>query len=1326
MDKKFFAFISYKREDEKEAKKLQNKLGYYRFPTNLNGNTDLPKRIAPIFRDVTDLNPGPLVPQIEAALDDSQWLIVVCSPRGAKSLWVGKEAQYFIDSGRADHIIPFIIEGTPFSGDEKTECYPEALRKLTGKDELLGANINEMGKEAAFVKVVARMFGLDFDTLWQGYRRQQRRRRIIQCVAGFLFFIFLLVVGFTFYWLKMEQADTAKEKEKIEIDLHKTRLTNLLEGAQKECERGNLAKALRLSLCVLNDSLSNDINMLAAEKILRKCATPVTDAPYSMLILDSICDSYLFSYAFTPDGKYLLTNSKNSVLKWDAKTGKCLNKISLHKKRTSSIAISKNGEYFLTTADSTLRVWYTDTFEPKTGPMKHNGYVSHAFFCPADDRKILSRTIAHEVSLWDTETGDLIIQPIKFEDNVVDIAWSPDGSSFATNSYYKEKYPPTDETRRLVRVWNSETGGLINEFKGHTGGIRSVNYSPDSKYIVTASDDTTARVWNVLTGTPLYEPLQHNGGVTSAVFSPDGKYIVTAASDNTACVWNVLTGTPLYEPLQHNRGVSSAVFSPDGKYIVTAALFDNTIGIWDVLTGKPVTEEPLQHKFVNSAVFNPVNRDVMTLANDSVYLWNLSFDRSAEYFEHESYLYSVKYTSDGNYILANEGDAVKVLDVENFNEVTSINYNASILWAAFSPDEKYIITLNTDNTVCVWDRFSGELVFEPLKHDSPVLDATYSPDGNYVLTTSSDSTARIWNAKNGELAFEPLKHNSDVFDATYSPDSNYILTRGVKTVSVWNAKNGELAFEPFKHNSLVFGATYSPDGNYIITESCDSTFRIWNAKNGELAFEPLKHDSYIRDATYSPDGNYFFTTSGDSTVRVWDAKNGELAFEPLKHNSFVGNAIYSPDGNYILTTSSDSTVRVWDAKNGGLAFEPLKHNRVVWNATFSPDGNYILTLEGEIVNVWNANTAELAFEPLKHNSVVWNATFSPDGNYILTTSSDKVVNVWRASNGERVARNSRHGALYLHLNDFNSAVIGDGEKYILTTSKNGSVIKWDAKTDEVVGAFYLVDVSSVVFSKNNDYTLAVGEDGYSISLRNNIENTSVNKEFLKEITSAFFTPNGDGVLIAYDSTVCVLDLNMENIILGPLEHGGDVISASYDPEGKYIVTTSNDDVVRVWKTATGLIYKELKSDEWSYIGSFCSAVFSSDGNKLIFAHEDGDIYIWDTKEWKQRLYIEEDLDLKSAVFSSDGKYILVATEDDVRVLDAENGKLVYEIEFYDGTIISAAFSPKDNYIIIAKDSDEYMCLLPFPTLQELIDKYRNDPEHDWSLSAEEKKEYSLE
>ena len=116
----------------------------------------------------------------------------------------------------------------------------------------------------------------------------------------------------------------------------------------------------------------------------------------------------------------------------------------------------------------------------------------------------------------------------------------------------------------------------------HDGSVRSASFSPDGKYIVTASYDNTAKIWNAETGIQIGETMKHNGSALSASFSPDGKYIVTASYDKTAKIWNAETGIQVGETMKHDGSVSSASFSPDGKYIVTAS-WDYTAKITEII-----------------------------------------------------------------------------------------------------------------------------------------------------------------------------------------------------------------------------------------------------------------------------------------------------------------------------------------------------------------------------------------------------------------------------------------------------------------------------------------------------------------------------------------------------------------------------------------------------------------------------------------------------------------------------------------------------------------------------------------------------------------------
>ncbi|MBR3616651.1 MAG: TIR domain-containing protein [Bacteroidaceae bacterium] len=636
MDKRYYAFISYKREDEKQAKCLQDKLEHYRFPTNLNGRTDLPKNVRPIFRDVTDLTPGILAEEIKKALNDSQWLIIVCSPRSAKSPWVCKEAQSFIDSGRADRIIPYVIEGVPFSGDEATECYPEALLNMKGNKELLAANVNEIGREAAAIKILARMFGLRFDTLWQRHTREQKKRRIIWgTIAAFMVVVSMLISGY-FYWANNE----IKEKQnKLLISQSKY----LASEAQKEYDKGNITKALRMALYALPKDLKNMDRPYVpeAEIMLRECDKPQKEGIYSQSILQHV--NQVNSAQFSPDGKYIVTAfDDNTARVWDAKTGEPVTEPLKHEDSVNSAQFSPDGKYIVTASyDYTARVWDAKTGEPVTESLRHEGPVYSAQFSP-DGKYIVTASSDNTARVWYAKTGEQLTEPLKHEDYVKSAQFSPDGKYIVTASW--------DNT---ARVWNARTGEPVTEPLMHENWVNSAQFSPDGKYIVTSSWDNTARVWNARTGEPVTEPLKHENSVNSAQFSPDGKYIVTASDDNTARVWDAKTGEPVTEPLKHENSVNSAQFSPDGKYIVTAS-YDYTARVWDAKTGEPVTESLRHEGPVYSAQFSPNGKYIVTASwewdktakvwefppleelidkyrNDLEHDWSLSEEEKAEY-----------------------------------------------------------------------------------------------------------------------------------------------------------------------------------------------------------------------------------------------------------------------------------------------------------------------------------------------------------------------------------------------------------------------------------------------------------------------------------------------------------------------------------------------------------------------------------------------------------------------------------------------------------------------------------------------------------------------
>ena len=191
----YYAFISYCSSDEKWAKWLHKKLEYYHIPTDLcKKYSKLPEKIRPIFWYKQDLSGTKLRKSLHSELEDSKYLIVICSPESANAFWVNDEVQTFIDQGKGDKIIPFIVSGTPHSTNSKEECFPKALQYLSREEEIRGIDVRRKeGKMHALVDVVATMFEIRFDELWNRYER--RRKKLLNIAVACLTVLSVIAFG---------------------------------------------------------------------------------------------------------------------------------------------------------------------------------------------------------------------------------------------------------------------------------------------------------------------------------------------------------------------------------------------------------------------------------------------------------------------------------------------------------------------------------------------------------------------------------------------------------------------------------------------------------------------------------------------------------------------------------------------------------------------------------------------------------------------------------------------------------------------------------------------------------------------------------------------------------------------------------------------------------------------------------------------------------------------------------------------------------------------------------------------------------------------------
>jgi hypothetical protein len=202
----FYAFISHEHggADEKWARWLQRRLENYRIPAEVVSKLRQEEETATPRTD-----PIPERFNVGAVADSSlrgpaRYLIVICSPRGARSSRVNDDARHFTASGREEYIVPFIIDGEP-DGEGEKRCYPAPL-----STDLLGVSLFDGTREEAFFRVMARLLRVKFFRLYQRHLREQRRFMVRALAAATVVLSVLFVLTL---WVVSAEITAARRSE---------------------------------------------------------------------------------------------------------------------------------------------------------------------------------------------------------------------------------------------------------------------------------------------------------------------------------------------------------------------------------------------------------------------------------------------------------------------------------------------------------------------------------------------------------------------------------------------------------------------------------------------------------------------------------------------------------------------------------------------------------------------------------------------------------------------------------------------------------------------------------------------------------------------------------------------------------------------------------------------------------------------------------------------------------------------------------------------------------------------------------------------------------
>jgi WD40 repeat protein len=308
--------------------------------------------------------------------------------------------------------------------------------------------------------------------------------------------------------------------------------------------------------------------------------------------------------AISHDGKWIATASSDGSTKvWSASTGKLVVEVEGNGGGIRQVLFSPNGQQVVVSdyGDNT-RIWSLAAASAAMNISIERGFCSQGTFSPDGLRMIVSDCSSDRPRIVCSADGSTISH-LEAE-GASQVRFSPSGSQILTRDTVMDA-----------------RGKSVFWLNGHSNSISRSEFSPNGRYIVTASRDKNAIVWNAKDGSQIVK-LPHDDRLHSASFSKDSRMVATAGHGGSAVVWSAESGAK-QRAFRSDKPLRSIAFSPNSQRIL-AGSDEGIARVWE-LAGPPKGRVLHGHTgSVRHVAFSPDGLLAITAGEREVMLWDAS------------------------------------------------------------------------------------------------------------------------------------------------------------------------------------------------------------------------------------------------------------------------------------------------------------------------------------------------------------------------------------------------------------------------------------------------------------------------------------------------------------------------------------------------------------------------------------------------------------------------------------------------------------------------------------------------------------------------------